>query len=345
MKVAVIGAGAIGGYVGGMLARSGVEVSLLARGAHLQAMQSRGLRVQGPPSDLDADGLDFTVHPKTSDDPAALGRQDVLIVSVKGPALPDLAPRLAPMLGPDTVIVPAMNGIPYWYFHAHPGPFAGRQLASVDPGGVIWKALPPERVLGCVVWLPASVPQPGLVRAIEPAMLELGEPDGTQSARSASIAQMLTAAGIQAPVRPLIRQTIWVKLWGNMSLSPCAVLTGSTLGQLVGDPGTRAVVMAMMREAQAVGEALGIEFPVDVERRIGRIEQNKGHKPSMLQDWEAGRPMEIESIVGVIGELGGMLGIATPTIDMIVALLRRKAAQADADRRAADQRGAQPAGA
>ncbi len=339
MKIAVIGAGAIGGYVGGMLARSGVDVSLLARGAHLQAMQSQGLRVQG------LDGLDFTVHPRASDDPAALGRQDVLILSVKAPALPDLAPRLAPMLGPDTVIVPAMNGIPYWYFHAHPGPFAGRQLASVDPGGTIWKALPPERVVGCVVWLPASVPQPGLVRALDSAMLELGEPDGRQTARVAGIAQALETAGIKAPLRPLIRQNIWLKLWGNMSFSPCAVLTGSTLGQIARDPGTRAVVAAMMREAQAVGEALGIDFPVDVERRIAGVEKMMGHKPSMLQDWEAGRPMEIESITGVIGELGRMLGIPTPTIDMMVALVRRKAAQAEADRRAAAQPGARQAGA
>ncbi|MBX3454228.1 2-dehydropantoate 2-reductase [Ferrovibrio sp.] len=320
MKIAIVGAGAIGGYFGGVLARSGAEVSLLARGPHLQAIQARGLRIQT------ADGEDFTVHPKASDDPAALGRQDVLIISVKAPALPALAPQLAPMLGPDTAIVTAMNGIPYWYFHAYAGPVAGRHLKAVDPDGAIWRALPPERVIGGVVRLPSSVPEPGVIRGLTRANLALGEPDGTQSPRLASISQALMAAGINAPMRSDIRHDIWVKLLGNMAFSPCSVLTGGTQAQVAADPAMRAVLTALMREGQSVGEGLGIRFEVSVEQRVTEGGGVALHKPSMLQDWEAGRPMEIESIIGAVAELAAMQGIATPTIAIVLALLRRKAA-------------------
>jgi len=320
MKIAIIGAGSIGGYLGGMLAHAGYDVSLLARGPHLQAIRAKGLRVQG------VNGLDVTVQPKASDDPAALGRQDLLIVSVKAPALPALAPRLAPMLGPDTAILTAMNGIPYWYFHNLAGPLQGRQLTSVDPDGTIWRSLPPAQVIGGVVRLPSSVPEPGMVRALSPANLLIGELDGSSSPRIQRIAEALTKAGIQAPIRKDIRQDVWVKLLGNMAFSSCSVLTGGTQAEIATHPGMRAVLTAMMYEAQAVAQQLGIQFETSVEQRVAEGGKVALHKPSMLQDWEAGRPMEIESIIGVVPELAGMLGLATPTIDTILAVLRVKAA-------------------
>jgi 2-dehydropantoate 2-reductase len=324
MKIAIIGAGAIGGYIGGKLARAqeqgaGVDVSLLARGAHLAAIQAKGLTIQTP------DEV-FTIPVKASDDPAKLGRQDVLIITVKAPALPDLAPRLAPMLGPDTAWVTAMNGIPYWYFFGHQGALANTQLRSPDPAGSIWRDLPPERAIGGVLWLPASVPEPGLVKRGNGNRLSLGEPDGAISPRVTAISDALKSAGLEAPVKADIRQEIWHKLWGNLSFSPLAVLTLSTLGGLAGDPETRAVARAMMVEAQAVGEAIGIDFPVSVEQRIEESARIGAHKPSMLQDLEAGRPMEIDSITGVIAELGRLTGKPTPTIDLVLALARRRAA-------------------
>ncbi len=324
MKIAIIGAGAIGGYIGGMLAQAqaggaDLDVSLLARGAHLAAIQAQGLRIESKQAS-------FTVRPRASDDPAALGPQDMLFITVKAPALPELAPRLKPLIGPETAWVTAMNGIPYWYFHGHAGPLAGHRLASCDPQGNIWRDLPPERAIGGVLWLPASVPEPGLIRRGNGNSVSLGEPDGSNSGRIEKLAAALRAAGVEAPLRPNIRQDIWHKLWGNLSFSPIAVLTHSTLAEMAGDAGTRAVARSMMLEAQAVGHALGINFPVDVDTRIEESAQIGMHKPSMLQDLEAGRPMEIEQITGVIAELGRLTGNPTPTIDLMLALVRRRAA-------------------
>lgn len=318
MKIAIIGAGAIGGYIGGMLARAGADVTLLARGRHLDAMRENGLTVE-------AGGERFTVKPACTDDPAKIGRQDYLLVTLKAPAFPALAPQLAPLLGPDAAVVTAMNGIPYWYFHAHPGAFAGRQLKSIDPDGVLWQTLTPERAIGGVLWLPASVPQPGVVRRGNGNRLVLGEPDGSRSARVTRLAAALEQAGIEAPVTEAIRQEMWVKLWGNLSFSLVAVLTRDTLEGIGSDPGTRAIVAAMMREAQAVGEALGIRFPITVEQRVEESRRIGPHKPSMLQDIEAGRPMEIEAITGVIAELARLLNLPVPTIDLILALVRSRA--------------------
>ncbi len=329
MRIAIIGAGAIGGYIGGMLARSAeqgadLEVSLLARGAHLAAIQAKGLTVELPTED---GGIDrFTVHPKASDDPAALGPQDALLITVKAPALPALAPRLKPMIGPDTAWVTAMNGIPYWYFYGQGGQHDGKKLLSCDPTGTLWRDLPPTQAIGGVLWLPSSVPEPGLVRREHGNRVSLGEPDGSMSTRVQAIAAALIKAGIEAPLRADIRQEIWHKLWGNLSFSPLAVLTLSTLGQLAADPATRAVARAMMVEAQAVAEALGVRLPGTVDERIAHSAAIGTHKPSMLQDLEAHRPMEIESITGVISELGRMVGLETPTIDLVLALARRRAA-------------------
>lgn len=321
MKIAVIGAGAIGGYIGGMLSRAGAEVTLLARGRHLEAMRENGLTVE-------AGNERFTVRPACTDDPSSIGKQDVLLVTLKAPAFPSLAPQLAPLLGPDTAVVTAMNGIPYWYFHGDPGAFAGRQLKSIDPDGVLWNALPPERAIGGVLWLPASVPQPGLVRRGNGNKLTLGEPDGSRSSRLSALASALEQAGIEAPITDNIRQEMWVKLWGNLSFSPVAVLSHDTLQGIASDPGTRAIVAAMMHEAQAVGEALGIRFPLTVAERIEESRKIGPHKPSMLQDLEAGRPMEIEAITGVIAELARLLNIPVPTIDLILALVRSRARNA-----------------
>lgn len=321
MKIAIIGAGAIGGYIGGKLARAGVDVTLLARGRQLEAIRTRGLTVE-------ADGESFTVQPACTDDPAEIGPQDFAIVTLKAPALPDLAPLLAPLLGPDTAVVTAMNGMPYWYFHGHGGALAGSRLASSDPGGRIWQALDPARAIGAVIWIPAAVPAPGLVRRGNSNKVTLGEPDGSASPRLARLAAALTAAGIEAPTTEAIRTEIWLKLWGNLSFSPVAVLTHGTLSGIGGDPDTQPVVAAMMREAQAVGEALGIRFPLSVEERIAESRRMGPHKPSMLQDLEAGRPMEIESITGAIAELARLLHLPTPTIDTVLALARARARNA-----------------
>lgn len=316
MKIAIIGAGAIGGNIGASLARAGEEVSLLARGPHLAAIQAKGLRLETPEET-------HTVKVKASDDPAALGRQDIVILTVKSPALPALAPRLKPLFGPETFYVTAMNGIPHWFFYNQPAPHNGRKLNSIDPDGLLWRELPPERALGSVLWMPTSVPEPGLVKRIGENRLSLGEPNGKSSARVEALAKALIAGGIEAPIRGNIRYDIWLKLAANIGSSPVATLTDSDVGAMAQDEGARMVMAAIRAETASVGEAFG--FPSDPTEGRRRPAGANRHKPSMLQDFEAGRPMEIESIIGVVPELGRIANIPTPTIDLILALMRRKA--------------------
>lgn len=318
MKICVYGAGAIGGYFGARLARCGHDVTLIARGPHLEAMRKNGLRLIGADDD-------FTVHPLCTDDPAEAGPQDYVIVTLKAHSVPAVAERMKPLLGPDTAVVPAVNGVPWWYFHKLEGPWEGTRVETVDPGGAQWTHIGPERVIGCVVYPAAEVIEPGVVRHIALDRVPLGELDGTRSERAQALSKALIEAGVKAPVRPRIRDDVWIKLWGNCAFNPVSVLTGGTLGEIAHDPATRAVVRAMMVEAQAIGEKLGARFPIDVERRIEGAAEVGDHKSSTLQDFERGRPMEIDALVAAVAELGRLVDIPTPTIDMIYALVRQRA--------------------
>jgi len=321
MKVCIFGAGAIGGLLGARLARAGAHVSLVARGPHLAAMQDKGLT-------LIDEQQSITVPVAASDDPATLGVQDYVIVTLKAHSVPGVVDRMKPLIGPDTTIVSGVNGVPWWYFHKLGGALEGTRLASVDPGNVQWDGFGPDNVLGCVVYPAAEVVTPGTVRLIEGNRFSLGEPDGSKSERALALCALLSEAGFKAPVRPRLRDEIWVKLWGNLSFNPISALTGATLDVLCTDPGTRAVARAMMVEAQDIGEALGVKFPIGVDRRIDGGAAVGAHRTSMLQDLDAHRPMEIDALVGSVQELGRIVGVATPTIDTVLALTQLRARQA-----------------
>ncbi|MBB4267006.1 2-dehydropantoate 2-reductase [Roseospira visakhapatnamensis] len=318
-RVCILGAGAIGGYLGARLALAGTaEVSLVARGPHLEALRTHGLTL------IEGD-RHHTVRVPATDTPADLGPQDYVIVTLKANAVPDAVPLLQALLGPETCVVMGVNGVPWWYFHRCPGPWEDHRLASVDPGDAQWTGIGPDRVLGCVVHPAAEVEAPGVVRHIEGTRFSLGEPSGDRSRRALVLAAALSAAGLKAPVRSDIRTEIWVKLWGNLCFNPLSALTGAPLDALCADPGTRGVARAMMLEAQAVAESLGIHVPIDVDRRIAGAAAVGAHKTSMLQDLERGRPMEIEALVGAVAELGRLVGAATPTLDTVLALVRLRA--------------------
>jgi 2-dehydropantoate 2-reductase len=321
MKVCVYGAGAIGGYLGVQLAEAGAEVSLVARGAHLAAMRERGLRLQ-------IEGEERVARLRCTDDPGELGPQDYVIVALKAHSVPGVVEAMQPLLGNDTAVVTAVNGIPYWYFHRHGGAFRDTTLESVDPGGRQWRHLRPERAIGCVVYPATEIAEPGVVRHIYGDKFPLGEPSGERTLRVEQLAALFRAAGLNAPVLDNIRDEIWLKLWGNLCFNPISALTHATLDVIASDPGTRAVAKAMMLEAQAIGEALDIRFRVDVERRIEGARKVGAHKTSMLQDLERGRPMEIDALVQVVQEMGRIVGVPTPTVDTVLALVRQRAATA-----------------
>ena len=321
MKICVYGAGAIGGLIGAHLARAGEDVTLIARGAHLDAMRRNGLRITGIHGD-------FTVKPRVTDDPTQAGPQDYVIVALKAHQVAGIADRMAPLLGPKTAVVMAVNGVPWWYFHGIDGPLRDRRLISVDPDGKQWKLIGPERVIGCVIYPAADIVAPGQIRHLEHDRLSLGEPGGTKSDRAKALSQALIAAGFKAPVKADIRTEIWVKLWGNVAFNPISALTGATLKAICDDPGTRAVSRAVMNEAEAVANKLGVAMPIDVESRINGAAATGEHKTSMLQDFERGRPIELDAIVGAVAELGDIVGVETPMVDAIYALTRQKAAAA-----------------
>jgi len=321
MKFCVFGAGAVGGFVGGMVARGGADVSLVARGVHLSALQANGLKIVTPDEE-------FAVDVPATDRPADLGVQDVVFLSAKAHALTVAAEAMRPLIGPDTVVVSAQNGIPFWYFHAHGGELDGHTLQTVDPGGRIATAIGNERVIGCVITSSNTVEAPGVVRNIGNRVFALGEPDGSQSGRLAEISALLEAAGLSAPSGGDIRSEVWVKMWGNVSFSPMAVLTMSKLGPLVEGEDLRALGVAIMEEVQTVGEALGVDFTSTIESRLEGTRRVAGHKTSILQDLEAGRPMEVDGITGAVVELGRLVGVETPMIDLIYALMRQRAREA-----------------
>ncbi len=321
MKICIFGAGAIGGYMGAKLAKGGADVSLVARGPHLAAMREKGLT-------LIEDAGRFTVPVTASDDPAELGPQDYVIITLKAHSVPPVVDRIKPLLGEGTTIVSGVNGVPWWYFHGLGGALEGKQLESVDPGGAQWQGFGPERVLGCVVYPAAEVTEPGTIKHIEGNRFSLGEPSGEKTERAQRLSAALQEVGLRAPVRPKIRDEIWVKLWGNLSFNPISALTHATLDVLCTDPGTREVARAMMVEAQTIAEKLGVKFPIDVDRRIEGGAAVGAHRTSMLQDLEAGRPMEIDALVSAVQELGHVTETPTPTIDTVLALIRLRARSA-----------------
>jgi len=322
MKICIFGAGAIGGYMGVKLAQAGADLSLVARGPHLAAMREKGLTL--------VEGDKTTTVPVTaSDDPADLGPQDYVVITLKAHSVPPVVARMQPLLGPDTTVVMGVNGVPWWYFYGLEGPYQDRRLLTVDPGDAQWDGIGPQRVLGCVVYPAAEVDEPGTIRHIEGNRFSLGEPDGAKSERAQALSKALGEAGLKAPVRPKIRDEIWVKLWGNLSFNPISALTGATLDVLCTDEGvgggSREVARNMMLEAQTIAEKLGVRFPIDVDRRIEGGRQVGAHKTSMLQDLERGRPMEIDALVTAVHEMGELVGVPTPTLDTVLSLVRLRA--------------------
>ena len=318
MRICIYGAGAIGGYLGAHLASTDAEVTLIARGANLEAMRARGLTLMS--------GDDRRIfHPHCTDDPSTLPPQDYVVVAVKAHAAPAIVEAMQPLLGPETAVVTAVNGLPWWYFYGLDGPYRDRRLDSVDPGGRQWDGIGPQRAIGCVVYPATAIEEPGVIRHISGDAFALGEPDGSRSDRVKRLSQALIAAGLRAPVRSRIRDEIWVKLWGNLSFNPVSALTGATLEEICADPGVRQVVRDMMVEARAAAVQLGVRFPIDVEQRIEGAAEVGAHKTSMLQDLEHGRPMEIEALVGSVAEVARLVGVATPWIDAVLALLRLRA--------------------
>lgn len=315
MRIAVVGAGAIGGYLGAQLARAGEDVTFIARNRNLEAINARGLRlILEDGSQVNADTV------RAVQQMADAGPQDVVLLTVKAHQVVDLLPELRQLFGPQTSVVTMINGVPWWYFHRLAGPYEGRQLEGVDPGGRIAAAIEPERVIGSVVYPAAELVEPGVVRVIEGNRFTLGEPDGSRSQRIEALSQALMKAGFKAPVSKDIRGEIWVKLWGNLSFNPISALTHATLQDICRFPPTRALAAAMMAEAQRVGEALGVQFKISLEKRIAGAEGVGAHKTSMLQDVENGRALELEALVGAVIELGHITGVATPTIEAIHAV-------------------------
>ena len=315
-RICIFGAGAIGGYVGARLALHGeAEVSLVARGAHLAAMEAKGLILKQA-------GEIRTLHPRVTADPHRLGHQDFIILTLKAHAVAGVIDQLQPLLGPDTAILFAQNGLPWWYFYRHGGPFDGHRLETVDPGGEIWNRLGPERALGCVVWQAAEIEAPGVIAHHFGDRMPIGEPSGEKSERSATLGRLLTAAGVKSPVRPNLRNEIWLKLWGNLSFNPVSVLTNGTLDGLARDPGTRRVVRIMMQEARAIAESLSVSFAVDIDERIEMAAKVGAHRTSMLQDVDAGRPTELDALLGVVIELGELTGLPTPSLKLVYDLVK-----------------------
>ena len=317
MKICIFGAGAVGGYLAVLLARSGADVSVVARGEQLAAIQARGLTLLAG-NDTLREELPAT------DAPANLGRQDIVIVTLKAHSMPAAVEGIRSLLHRDTAVVSAVNGVPWWYFHGLDSEFGERHLESVDPGGAIWRGIGPQRAVGCVVYPSAEVVEPGVVRHLSDNRMILGEPHGDRSERVVTLAALLLAAGLKAPIRSQLRNDIWMKLWGNLAFNPLSALTQATLDVLATTPGTRAIARAMMAEGQAVGEALGARFAVSLDKRIDGAAAVGAHRTSMLQDLLRGRPLETAALIGAVQELAGLVGVPTPTIDLIHALLQQR---------------------
>ncbi|MCX7892516.1 MAG: 2-dehydropantoate 2-reductase [Burkholderiales bacterium] len=315
MNVCIYGAGAVGGFIGARLAHAGHPVAAVARGATLAALRRHGLRL--------AQGGQTIVAPvRAEEDPARIGPQALVVIAVKAPSLAEIAPRVAPLLAPDTVVLVAMNGVPWWFFDGLPGPHAGTRLASVDPDGAIAAAIPTRHVVGCVVHASCSTPEPGLVRHGMGNGLIVGEPAGGRSARVEALAAALARAGFAATVSERIQRDIWYKLWGNMTMNPVSALTGATADRILDDPLVRGFMVRAMEEAAAIGSRIGCAIGETAEARIAVTRKLGAFKTSMLQDVEAGRPIELDALVAAVREIGARAGVPTPTIDALLGLAR-----------------------
>jgi 2-dehydropantoate 2-reductase len=316
MKIAIYGAGAIGGYIAALLEQSGEEVSVIARGPHLAAIKANGLV-------LDMNGELIVTHPIATDNPSDLGQQDFVIVSLKAHSVPNVVDAMQPLLGDNTAVVTAVNGVPWWYFHKLSGEWENRRIESVDPGGKQWDGIGPERAIGCVVYPACEISEPGVVRHIDGNRFTLGESSGEKTERVRALSKAMINAGFKAPVRN-IRDEIWVKLWGNLCFNPLSALTNATLDIVSTDAGTRAVARNMMLEAKAIGEKLGVRFAIDVDKRIAGAAAVGAHTTSMLQDLTLGRPMEIDALVTAVQELGRIVDVKTPTIDTVLPIVQQR---------------------
>jgi 2-dehydropantoate 2-reductase len=327
VKIAIIGAGAIGGYVGVKLALAGEDVTFIVRGANLDAIRKKGMKL------IMHDGTEHIAdNVKATNNYAEAGPQDLVILAMKAHQVEAVANELPKLFGPDTAVVTMQNGIPYWYFHNHGGPFEGSQVHSVDPSGVQSKMIPAQRVIGCVVYPASELVAPGVVKHIEGDRFPVGELDGSTSERVTRISECFSKAGFKAPVLDNIRSEIWLKLWGNLTFNPISSLSHSTLVDICQFPLTRDLAANMMREAQEVAHKLGIEFRVTLDKRIAGAEKVGKHKTSMLQDIEAGRAPEIDALVGSVVELGRLTQTPTPHIDTVYALVKLLAKTMDEER-------------
>ncbi len=317
MKITIYGAGTIGGYLGALLSKAGEDVSLIARGPHLEAIKKNGLA-------LDMGGERIVTHPKATDNPAQLGEQDYVIVSLKAHSAVNVVDAMQPLLGKDTAVVTAVNGVPWWYFYGLEGPWKNRQIESVDPDGKQWNDLGPQRVIGCVVYPACEISEPGVVQHTYGNRFTIGEASGEKTKRVQALAKVMINAGFKVPIRN-IRDEIWLKLWGNLCFNPLSALTHATLDVVATDLGTRSIAKNMMLEAQEIGEKLGVRFAVDVEKRIDGAAAVGAHTTSMLQDLQLGRPMEIDALVTAVQELGQIVAVPTPTIDTVLSIVQQRA--------------------
>ncbi len=310
MRFAVLGAGAIGAYVGAALARGGSEVVLIARGAHLEAMRERGVRVLSPRGDFDAE-------PEVSGDVSSIAGADCVIVGLKAYSLPEVLPGIAPLLSRETILLPAQNGVPWWFFQDFDGPLAGSVVEAVDPKGVLARSIPPSQIVGCVPYPATEVVEPGVIRHVEGTRFAIGEPTGLRSARCRAIADAFVAGGLKCSIEERIRDQLWLKLVGNVAFNPVSAVTRSTLGRLGDEASMRRLLRALMEEVAAVGAALGIELPVSIERRLEAGLAVGDHKTSMLQDLEAGKPLELDCLTGAVLEIGSRLGLELPHVETV----------------------------
>ncbi|MEW2389076.1 2-dehydropantoate 2-reductase [Streptomyces venezuelae] len=313
MKVAVLGAGAIGAYVGAALHRAGADVHLVARGPHLAAMRQHGARVLSPRGD-------FTARVRATADPAEIGPVDFVFLGLKATSYAACGPLIAPLLHGTTAVVAAQNGIPWWYFHRHGGPHDGHRVESVDPGGAVSAVLAPERAVGCVVYAATELEGPGVVRHLEGTRFSIGEPDRTRSARCAAFSEAMVAGGLKCPVEPELRGDIWIKLLGNISFNPISALARATMGEMCRHGGTRRVIEIMMNETLAVAAALGCEPDISVERRLAGAERVGDHRTSTLQDLERGKPLELDVLLAAVVELADITGVPVPTLRTVHAI-------------------------
>ena len=315
MKFAVYGAGAIGGYLGAKLALSGEDVHLIARGPNLAAIKSNGIHIYG-------ENEKILANPNASDNPSEIGPVDFLFLTVKAHGLTDIAPQIHPLLHDETTIISAQNGIPWWYFQKHGGPWDGSALESVDPDGVLSENIDINRVIGCIVYPSTELVEPGIIKHIEGDRFSLGELDGSSSDRIKSLSSSLIKAGLRAPIRPHIRRELWAKLLGNLAFNPISALTRSTIAEMTNDTDIEATAKAMMAEADSVATALGIDIPISIDQRFSGAQKVGDHKTSMLQDLEMGRRLEIDSVMGAVLEIGAKLDMPMPYTNAIYACLK-----------------------